>query len=90
MEEEAKPAFEERMDRGLGLRRALSDETQARPFQPMGGEAGAILVHLSAQLEPFLTQIYHKHPLIAPDTSCNFPEQFLHAPPIPSKAIKLS
>jgi hypothetical protein len=26
------------MDRGLGLRRALSDETQSRPFQPLGGE----------------------------------------------------
>jgi len=36
--EDAKPVFEERMDRGLGLRRALSDETQSRPFQPMGGE----------------------------------------------------
>ena len=26
------------IDRGLGLRRALSDETQSRPFQPLGGE----------------------------------------------------
>lgn len=26
------------VDRGLGLRRALSDETQSRPFQPLGGE----------------------------------------------------
>lgn len=35
------PAAEEHkdvMDRGLGLRRALSDETQSRPFQPLGGE----------------------------------------------------
>ena len=28
----------DRVDRGLGLRRALSDETQSRPFQPLGGE----------------------------------------------------
>ena len=27
-----------RIDRGLGLRRALSDETQSRPFLPLGGE----------------------------------------------------
>lgn len=26
------------IDRGLGLRRALSDETQSRPFLPLGGE----------------------------------------------------
>ena len=29
---------EKAIDRGLGLRRALSDETQSRPFLPLGGE----------------------------------------------------
>ena len=33
------PSSEEKaIDRGLGLRRALSDETQSRPFLPLGGE----------------------------------------------------
>ena len=37
-ESDAETAMSCRIDRGLGLRRALSDETQSRPFLPLGGE----------------------------------------------------
>ncbi len=37
-ETEASSSEEKAIDRGLGLRRALSDETQSRPFLPLGGE----------------------------------------------------
>ena len=37
-ETESSGTEDKAIDRGLGLRRALSDETQSRPFLPLGGE----------------------------------------------------